>query len=171
MSQIIFTKTATSGQQIEVQMEELADGRHQGRLTLDGKYMSSWGRAALIDQPKGDITHYIGRVGLTTAEAAQINGTLAQADAASPKARLVARREERRLLVCEYQGFEEAADAAFERGHESDGSAAWTAKRAYDGRIEAARVKLAEFDAAHPEVLEAIRAEKDEAHQRWQAAD
>lgn len=178
MSQVIFTKTASTGQQIEVRLKEYLPGVFIAQLFLDGQFVFGEDKPTLLKQPKGDITHWMGRqgkaIGLTTAEAQIIQSAIEQADAAAketPEGTQRRLRQERESLVATYQGLMDEADAAFERGMESDGSSAWRAKMAFSARITDAQLAVEKFDAAHPEMLDAINAEKAAATARFLATD
>ena len=178
MSQVIFSKTASTGQQIEVRLKEYLPGVFIAQLFLDGQFVFGEAKPAPLKSPKGDITHWMGRqgkaIGLTTAEAQIIQHAIDEADAAAketPEGKERRLRRQRESLVTDYQGLMDEADAAFERGMESDGSSAWRAKMAFSGRITDAQIALEKFDAAHPEVLAAIETEKAAAAARFLATD
>ena len=147
---IILTKTAKTGQTITVSLRGTTL-----EVALDGKTVAS-GSLQELATPRGDVTHHLGgKVGFTAAEAETLRAAQRAASPPSPA-------EQRRLLAARPGGLQDERLAAYERGHASDGSAAHAAAGRWDAEIEAARQALAEFDAAHPEVLAAIRAEKSE---------
>lgn len=177
MSEIILTKTASTGQAVEVRLQEVLPGQFRALLYLDGKWSDGPSRPEALPQAKGDITHYLGRkpaVGFTANETAVILAEIALATSkarTTPEGQLRTLRQERAALVATYHGLQDDARAAFDRGMESDGSAAWTAKQRFDTRINAAWAAIQSFDAAHPEVMDAINAEKQAAMERFLAAD
>lgn len=156
--EMIFTKTATNGQLIEVHAHETLPGSWIAQLSIDGKYISGPSRPQALKTPKGDVTHFLGEkpaVGLTASEAAIITAELDARIAAwkaTPAGVHYALRNERERLLAEYRGALDEQEAAFEHGHKSDGSSAWIAKKAAQPKIDAAREALAAFDLAHPEI-------------------
>jgi hypothetical protein len=75
-------------------------------------------------------------------------------------------RDQRRQIASDIQSAIEESDAAFERAHAREDVMAWEIKRQHDVKVEAVRGALQEFDAAHPDVVAAIRAEKQAAAER-----
>lgn len=159
MSTAVITKSLKSGQTLEVMIGK----GNRPEVLIDGETACA-GLPEELRKPQGDVTHHIGRkVGFTADETAAI---MAAYRAANPPTL----REQRGALVNELRGLQDNQDADYERGHESDGSAAHAAARKWDAKIEAARQAVADFDAAHPEVMEEVAAEKAERVQRnrWQ---
>lgn len=102
-------------------------------------------------------------IGVSAAEAERILEWLGRAESAIsalPKVQLSRLREKRRMLAIDAAGAREDEQdrrwRAWERGDEESGST-WRGEK-----IAKADAALAAFDAAHPEVLEAIKAERAE---------
>lgn len=109
-------------------------------------------------------------VGFDDVEAAEVGawlGAARAAIAATPDATRRRLEGARRDLCLEIQAGHEDAQAANERAWQRGDESA--AIRRFDD--SALLAKLAEFDRRHPEIVEAIRAEKAEALRRFQAAD
>lgn len=109
----------------------------------------------------GEITHVMGKVGLTTAECEAIQSAFSAA-ATAARNPLETLRIERRALVCAWQGAMDDQESAQERGHNHDGSAATAAYRSHQAAVDAAAAALRQFDAAHPEIAAEIAAERAE---------
>lgn len=73
----------------------------------------------------------------------------------------------RRNLVASIRGLIDESDAAFERAHEREDVMAWPSKIKADAKVEEARRALTDFDAAHPEIVAAIRGEQRERAERF----
>lgn len=154
----ILTKTSRSGQQIVI--SRIPDTR-SAHVTVDGKFAAD-GYPERLRQAKADVTHHIGgKIGLTAAEAAIVETALRQPSLA----------DQRRRLVTRYAGLIEVREAAWERGLEHDGSRAAQQAADVDAQIRQAEEALVEFDAAHPEVLQALEAAKAERRASFERAD
>lgn len=151
MSTPILTKTTSAGEAIVRMSSSMVKTLE---VEIAGKVIGS-GWVQKLREPKGEITHYVVKLGLTTAEAEAIEAAFRAACAPSL-------RDQRSALSLKLQGLRDDQTAAFERGHASDGSAAYAAAQAFDGRIAEAERALEAFDAEHPEVMAEIRAEKAE---------
>lgn len=80
--------------------------------------------------------------------------------------------QQRRSLVYAVAGAGDEWSAARERAFNADGTGtAWTRVNTLHAKIKDAEATLAAFDAAHPEILAAIKAEEAEAAERFLRAD
>ena len=164
MSQTIFSKTATSGKQVEVRAEEHTTGYFIAQVFVDGKYLAGPGQPQALKSPKGEVTHFLGGgwdgtkpgIGLTTAEAQTIESSLTALRAAweeTSAGQAEALRNERERLLATYRGLLEEQEAAFNRLHDREETdAAWAAKNEWEGRVQESYDALRAFSAAHPEI-------------------
>lgn len=157
-------------------IKKLRDGRevvirrdHHGEFVArfaDGSGMVSRGALERHPRPPApQVTHRIGRLGLT-AEEAEAAGQLGEQPAPE-----ISPEEQRGLLV---RSVNSAIGAeAEERGqaHDNDRIDSYYHRRkpVHDAAIERAEQELAEFDRDHPEVVASIRAREAEDVQRWMA--
>jgi len=180
---VILTKTTSKGQKVEIVLARSNMDAACATAYVDGKCVSAIERCVelaklyahaphLLKQAPAGVTHAIGKVGLTSAEAATVESALsvfqAQIDA-EPKVLARKLRSKRDELVSSIRGWDEEAqyssDKAWERGDEADafvGKAVTTAQQ----EAAAARARLAEFDVAHPEIRAVIELELNEAAAR-----
>lgn len=168
-----LTKTSRDGRAIEIKAHLSADGHITAEALVAGKSAGhQYGITRLPDAARRKLpagyTHAVGQVVLTEAEAAQVQTALDRLSAewraseAGQRAALVAERQD---LAREIRHLLEEGDYRAERYHATGaGDGHEHAIRAeYERRAEAARARLAEFDAAHPEIIAALRAEHEAA--------
>jgi hypothetical protein len=105
---------------------------------------------------------------MTEATRAAGRGEILSFEEIAPEATL---EEQRRDLVASIRGLIDESDAAFERAHAREDVMAWEIKRRHDARVDEARRALTDFDAAHPEIIAAIRAEQQERTERFLRQD
>jgi hypothetical protein len=169
MNDLILSKTAGNGMRIEVRLKEYLPGQHIAQIYLDGQYVNGESRPVKLSAAKGDVTHWLGRqgkaVGLTSAEAEQINAAIDAANAAyraSAAGEMQALRNQREDLVAAIQEWH----AVFDR---LEGAEAQTAAAQIEPRIRAAQDALRAFDAANPELAAERAAAKAErvARNQW----
>ena len=186
MSTVILSKTAQTGQQIEVKSYEYLPGQHIAQLFIDGNYVSGPERPQALSAPKNGVTHFLGggfggqkqsgkpAVGLTADEAARINAALDAADRAAaetPEAGLRKLMDEREGLTAAVRGLEEDEQAARERMMEDESNDGAFPFPDFEGRINAARRAVAAFDSAHPEVVACLQSERAERVRSFEAAN
>lgn len=160
MSQTIISRNTQSGLPVEIRIETEGDRRFANAL-VSGKSTGS-GIPGKLPKRVGDFTHIVGKVAITTAEYDLIIAALR-----APKTDL---RSQRASLLATYQGLIEDAEAAFNHLHAQENTdAAYRAKADAEPKIAAALQAIRDFDAAHPEIVEAIKADKAETadRNRW----
>lgn len=173
--QQIFSKQTTDGRAVVVFGGEYLGEAIIRKVTINGvasKGISS--NVYSLPQPQDVATHYIAGkppVGLTTAEAEQIITELAALQAVidatiAPVAAISNLRNERRDLIAQHAGLCDEQTYQFERAHALQDANAWHIKASYDTQIATAEQSIVDFDAAHPEVLAAIEAERAESVER-----
>lgn len=172
----LVTRTLRDGRQLAVVVEEYTRGRYGAVASIDGAFAARGGvleldRATARKLP--GYTHYLAHSKAPVALRADEAATLLEAIEAANRAytqtddgRQEALRRERERLVSDYRGATEDQADAYERAHAREDVLAWDVRRSWDGRIAEARAALAAFDAAHPEIVEEIRAEKQAAAER-----
>ena len=157
----ILTKTTKAGEVI-IDTTLFLNSHHCLNVTLAGQLVVSNGTAQALPKPQGEMTHVIyGRkvaIGLTTAEAEQISTALRTLDATLPGALLV----QRRGLVADLDMLVAMQSAAYDKAHAQQDARAMTIRSSYDSQIADAEAAIAAFDATHPDVIAAIKAERDE---------
>lgn len=131
-----------------------------------------------LKAPKQGATHYLDAykhsIGLDATNAQIVRDAIEDFRAAyqvSPAGQVELLRKQRRDLQDEIAGMWDAMDEAKEQAFAVDTGAGWDKVKQYQGNAEAAKAALAEFDAAHPEIIAAITAEKDAATARFLAND
>ena len=163
----VLTKTTSAGKVIVSAYEPLP-GAVQFSATLNGQKLIGAGGSVrpYTVAGKPEITHVLTNgktaIGLTATEAAileQARENVAMRHAASSAGRLEALLTERRSLVAEVRGLEDEAAARKAAAFDAADERYWIARADDDTVIAAARVALATFDAAHPEVIEHLRRE------------
>lgn len=152
--QTILTKTLTKGNRIGETLTVSYDkpwlAVHIGDESL-GK-----GQVCELQTPQGDVTHYINNnkpVGLTTAEAEQIEATVHDIYINDP-------RNQRNEIVDRMQ------DALHQESYHSNRDDDGTGLRFRDAAryhklYESCQAELAAFDAAHPELVAELKAEAE----------
>lgn len=173
----ILTKTASSGQRVEVFLVEQATGSYYLRATVDGQGAASGHLQPLPPKAaaKTPATHHLGgKVGFTAEETARIEAACAAAKAAyaaSPEGQSEALRAERDKLTWRITALIDEDARAFERMMEDGDNDGACPPRSRRAEIEAAEEARRAFDREHPEVLAQIRSEKEEQTRRFLAAD
>lgn len=131
-----------------------------------------------LKAPKQGATHYLDAyqhsIGLDAANAHIVKDAIAAFRTAyeqSPAGQVERLRKERRDLQDEIGGWWDAMSEAREKAFGSDTGAGWDKAKKYEAKAEAAKIRLAAFDTAHPEIIAAITAEKDAATARFLAND
>lgn len=178
---MLVTRTTRDGRTLTVGVKDYLPGHPIAVAYLDGKLAAS-GTPLAVDAPGAfggtpklaaikaqGVTHVLTNasrtvsIALFAAEAAPI---LAEIDrrrdayAASPEGRAAGLRSEREALVAAVDGAIEDQADAYDRAHDRQDAAAEIIRREHQPAVDAARAALAAFDAAHPEVADAIRAER-----------
>jgi hypothetical protein len=166
METTVLTKTSADGRSIEIRIHVerglaivvgyLAGQQHAAGLTTLGRPVAIKGQSYVAS---------VGKLALTQAEADTVRAACRAAELATPegqaaalRAEATALRAERRMLVVEVNGALDDTRQARERGSDEDlGNIP-----DYDSReYREALARLAAFDAAHPEVKAAIKAERE----------
>lgn len=166
MSQtVVLTKTASDGREIEI----LTDG-YYFKSRLDGQVLpgaTTMGKTKPFERNGTTYSHYVGKIALTADEAATAEAgrqAIYEAEraafAASPAGQRQALRDQRSALAATLNAAAAETDATFARMHDAQDAGAWAVKVENERHVTAAREALAAFDAQHPEVLTAIRAER-----------
>lgn len=173
----ILEKTASNGNRITVYITEYCQRIETG-YTVDG---ADQGMARIIklDAPKGNATHYMRAgmsklaVGFTADEAATIISLTDAAKIASPAEQMSRLMSEREQMVLMISGLmEEAGERRSREFDATDGVTDFTrAGNDHERHAQAIREKLTAFDAAHPEVLAKINADKAEDQRRFEASN
>ena len=181
MGEVVLEKNTTQGR-AEIRLSRYLDSAVLD-VFLGGKCIGSVQRLCTIQQALGpkaaqirranpDITHVVGKLGITDDEAAIIRAAVETAQAeidATPEARAWKLRDQRQKLVEAVIGWDDeaqgASDDAWERGDEAG---AFVGPRVTEAKAEAqkARAALKQFDAEHPEVKAAIDKEAEERAER-----
>lgn len=175
--QQIFTKTTSDGRAVVVCADvDNFNGARIADVKLAGKSLGGYAPSVspLPDSHRrGAVTHFIScnpPIALTTDEAAKIEAALSELYAGwletdDGRSHVAAQRipdllRQRDGLIAAYQGLcDEQADQ-FERAHARQDATAWQIKERYEARIESAAKAVRDFDAAHPNVVAAIKAER-----------
>ena len=166
----ILTKTARDGRTIEIFEIETSTGP-SCRARVNGETLPGYGGPVGLLTPRDGAVAYIPTkpaIGLTADEAAVITERWAVRRAAeraafdaSPAGALAALRRERERLADVVADKIEQMDTTFERMHGEEDALAWHVKSLSETDIDTARAAVRAFDAEHPEVLAAIKAERD----------
>lgn len=180
MAEAIVTRTTQDGRTLEIGVKRYIPGSWVATATLNGTHAAMGSVLALEPKLKArlpGITHYIpgtAPIALRAEEAQILLAAIAageQADLETPEAQIERLRTERRERVGDIQAaIEEQADA-FEAAHTREDVLAWQIKARHEPAIAAARAALAAFDAAHPDIIAAIRAEQEERAERFLRRD
>lgn len=157
----MLTKTLRDGREVTITRDH--HGEYVARFA-DGSGMVSRGPLERHPRPPApQVTHRIGRLGLTAEEAT------AAEKLAEPPTPEISPEEQRELLVRSVNAAH-AADAEDHAQAQDEGCIAsyfHRRKPVHDAAIDRAEAELAEFDRAHPEVVASIRAREAEDVQRW----
>lgn len=164
-----ITYQAGNGAQIKIEVREYLDEAIV-HASIDGK-MQTMSKPAMLTPPKkvGDVTvvAHIGNIGLTQERldmVQQMIGALQAEINARPAVQLRKLTAQRNLLAENIGHIIDAAHEDHMRYIEqaSEHGFAKRGARDYETEEQAARAALAEFDAAHPEVIAKIEADKAE---------
>lgn len=159
---VIFTKTASSGKQIEVRAQMDGSGATSVHLYVEGAYLRGPSSPSKLKTAKGAVTHFLGggfqgdqpAVGLTTEEADTITAACRALTAAwqtTAEGQAYERRLERERLVAKREGCLREANAAYERHHAAqETDAAWSAKMQWEAKAESIRQQIVAFDQETP---------------------
>jgi len=160
MGETIWTKTAGYGG-VTVDREHVyVNGEQVGR---NERYAVKLTRAQEIVKDGQRYTHVIGRkVALTAVEAESFDAAMTAWIRAQP----LPLDAQRAKLVNEIGSLRDEQTATFERLHAREDARAWSAKNSYEPKIAAAAEALAAFDAEHPEIIAAIREQREIERQR-----
>ena len=155
-------------------------GEYCGRpviwFDLAGKNISCWGCSpTLIETLKTPVTaksgelchHKIGPLALTDSETETLRAAVMAAKEeheGTPKAKAEKLRQQRNDLACGVAGAVDDLGAHRERCFQQD--TGFHGMAPFEAKIAGAEKALAEFDAAHPEVIAAIKAEQADATAR-----
>lgn len=181
IDQTILTKTSRAGLPIEIKAVRNYD-RHDVVAYVDGKQCGSgfrrfFGREAeeVAATLGTEYTHRAGDVVLTADEAAVIAAALRQLDQSDPTTRMHLLRSEREAIAARISGnldhMSQARDAAFDSGDPLDIRDAFAVTEQARVRDEELHAALAAFDAAHPEVVTAIEAQRQAELDRFLLSD
>jgi hypothetical protein len=147
-------------------------------IDLPAANVKTYGHAVhALKTPKMGATHYIDSnppIGLDTLAAKTVQDAIDSRKAAyqaSPEGQAEALRKEREQLQYEILGWSDKIDHAKERAHNDDTGRAWAAVRAAEQGWESAKATLADWDAAHPAIIESIKAERAEQTRRFLERD
>jgi hypothetical protein len=158
METTVISKVARNGQTVEI---KLGDG-YDPIVYLGGKCLGSGSlhkaTVKAID-PKRPvwIIATTPAISLTDAEAETIRAARTEAIRNRPKSL----REQRDAIVSAIRSADGAARDAFERAMDRGDANVSAGPAKYKAEAAAARAQLAEFDAAHPEIAEQVRAEAE----------
>lgn len=171
MAGVIFTKQTQDGRQVEV-----ADPRRYLHGYVADVYLAGQriGRnesvMPLLPEQTAQFpgyTHRIGKVVLTASEAATVEAALQARAEADPEVQSLRLRSERDMLVRATNALMDEQGAKREEHYDSG---AVGPVPAYEtAEVREAQEALSSFDAAHPEVVEAIKREKADqaARNQW----
>lgn len=178
---VLVTRTTRDGRALTVGVKDYLPGHPVAVAYLDGA-LAAMSTPMAIDAPgvfraganlaamrAAGVTHAIANasrsvsVALLAAEAdvilAEIERRVA-AHAASEDGQRNSLRSEREALAAEVAGALDDQADAYERAHDREDARAEIVRREHQPAVDAARAALAAFDAEHPEVAAAIRAER-----------
>jgi hypothetical protein len=166
-----------AGKVVELSFHEYTTGRILLYVDrVEGRSVRGYGTGPHpLERAQNGCTHYlcIGEqgIGLDEGTAQQITEAQQKAQAEIDNRSDVVRkrlREERDNLVRAVTGTYQDQRAAAARSHESgEGTGAWVrVQESYDEEIAAANQALADFDAAHPDVIEEIKQGAEESRKR-----
>lgn len=180
MADAIVTRTTKDGRTLEVSVKRYLPGSWTAIATLDGAYAANGSVLDLTPQVKAQLpgfTHYVlgkSPIALKADEAQILLAAIAageRADRETPEAQIERLRTERRQLVGDVQSaIEEQADA-YEAAHAREDVLAERIQASHEPAIATARAAVQAFDAEHPEIVAAIRAEQQERTERFLRQD
>lgn len=163
------TITATLDDNMPTWLNVVVDGRGIGAgyvIPVTDKQAS----AVAAQCTDGGMTHVLicGKipVGVPADVAAKIHAAQKQIESCPQSL-----ESQRQLLVATIQGASDDCSTARERAFDRDTGEGWREVNRAEQAIRTAEKQLADFDAAHPEIIAAITAERDEATERFLRAD
>jgi len=158
----ILRKRNSDGQSIDVRLRETSPGVFALQVFVDGYFVAGPATPMALDEPKGNITHYLGGgygdrpiIGLTQVEAEMVRRALerAQRDSGSlqPSLRraLEARRRE---LTQEYCRLMQRRDAEYQEAKAAGRDDAEQVRLSYEARMASTQQAIVEFDRQHPDI-------------------
>lgn len=160
---ITFTseRTLSTGQILRVGYIE------DSQATIYAEVGGRMGWATALNTPKGETTHYATIAGKAYGILASEIKAAEEALAAAPQALAAALRGKRESLAAQYKGLMDDQQALQERAWDrEDEAGAFRPDARIESDLAAVTNALHEFDAAHPEVLAAIKAEHAETAER-----
>jgi hypothetical protein len=165
----VLTKTLTDGRTAIVIIEPAPGGGVLAAVArVDGVELGSHcGPHHLAPNMPDGYVAAIGRLLLTAEEAAQMEAAYRAAEAAQPADPLTGLLAERERLVAAVEGYtDQWTDDRSATFHAGDHPNPFAADARNEQLINDAEAALVAFDAAHPEVVAAVRAERDAAMRR-----
>lgn len=175
MADVLVTRMTKAGQTLEIGVKRYLRGSWIAIATLDGKYAARGSVLDLEPNVKAQLpgfTHYVlgkAPIAIKADEAEILLAAIAageQSDRETPEAQIERLRTERRQLVGDVQAAIEEQSDAYESAHARQDVMAEQIKARHEPAIAAARAAVRAFDAAHPEITAAIRAEQQERTER-----
>lgn len=171
---VIFAKTAGSGARAEIKLDAIQQGQPRFRLYLDGAPTETVESGTIVVKPReglygfGGSRHQAPILGLTAAERAALDAAMdavkaeaGAAHAATSEGQRDSLRQQRRDLGAAVHAAFDVAEDDFALAHARQDATAWTNRIADQAAAETARIALADFDAAHPEVAAEAAAERE----------
>lgn len=168
-----------SGQTIDIALHGSA-----GRVVVDAwlngkKLQTGMAHPTPIDKYPANIqakarqaggTHMLGPIVLDNDNAAKLNKAIADFAASDPEIVEARLRSERQRLASDYAACVVAAGVERDRAWSHEDERGGVVANEWDAKAQKALAELHAFDARHPEVIAAIRAESDKAAERamWQ---
>lgn len=162
MTDTVMTKKTQDGRTVEFRVEGFS-GYYTIEAYIAGQLVSQGTEVVRLAQPVKGCTHRLDKVALTTDEAT----TLQQAVEATPAYVEYKLRQERQDLIAQHSGLCEDAQETYWRLHNQERADAWSCKAEIDKQADEAWQAVVAFDAAHPEIVAKIRAEKAETAERF----
>lgn len=143
--------------------------------SIPAKGLSGRGSAVCrMTKVQNGANHYIDSkpaLGLGNEAAQTIFAAVRAYKLKSPEGQREALRKEREDLQHEIAGWWDAMSRAREKAFDKDTGAGWGKAKEYEAKAEATKVKMAAFDAAHPEIIAKLKAEKEERTARFRASN
>lgn len=168
---IALEKKARDGRAVRIEVSHTASGAVSIASYVDGHHHMSavkvfpFSPRELRKMPAG-VTHGAAGIALTAQEARQVEEAMAKV-ARMPREVLpelpVDLRAERRALVIEIVSLLDEGEARAEKYHATGAGDGYehTIRADYEKKAQSVRQMLAAFDAEHPEIIAAIRAEQE----------
>ena len=163
--QTIISKTSAAGQAIEIRIAPEWEGSSFYRAYgyLDGKRhgqgFTTFGQPKMLNGKTYVAT--VGKLALTTDEYNAVQTAIKAAEGATIEGRIRALRQEREGLRINVQAALDDMTAARERAFDEDTGSLWGDVTRAEAEVETAQQALREWDASHPEVIAAIKADEE----------